>query len=402
MWKIFKIFLMWLLVFDWQCMDYPINSSPITLSIITRTPGGDISNIPRCQRTARILALDCKGGNAILANELLKSIEGITGQAIGKSFHMLYGMGSGAFPAARLSLYNTIYSNQVYAASRLSKFYNEHRCDFYKLIEEGFCSSIFSCCRIPEFIYDTSVLYNTVTAGFDKLKMSQLSNDVVIPYWNYDEKRLVCVKSYDCRLYGAENYYLKDLVTAAMSTPHFFNPFSLHRVNHGMTNFYTKAISAEYIIPNLGFAALTEAYSLYRNADSYLLVSIGPDDFIKRDYASNKIVPASYNDSPSSFYAQLTHTGSVYNKPVIRCHLRIPSSNFHQHVFQVDDLLTQHLIPVLEDTEVIEKISILSDFLKLPMIRDKELKRESTQLVDNHINKFFEICPPKVHPVWKF
>lgn len=87
---------------------------------------------------------------------------------------------------------------------------------------------------------------------------------------------------------------------------------------------------------------------------------------------------------------------------MIRCHLRIPSSNFHQHVFQVDDLLTQHLIPVLEDTEVIEKISILSDFLKLPMIRDKELKRESTQLVDNHINKFFEICPPKVHPVWKF
>lgn len=392
-----------MLVFAWQCTDYPISSPLIKPHFITQELRSYMrSELPNCRHTARILLLNCRGGNAILANELLKSIESVTDKAIGEVFHMLYGVGSGALPAGRLSLYNAGSSNQIYSAGQLGEFYKEYRLRFYSPVTDVGCwSGLLSLCSPTEYMYDTSVLYTTATASFGNLKMSQLSNDVVIPCWDREEECCVVARSYNCGHRGYEDYYLRDLVTGAMSTSSFFNPFSLQNVNYGMMSSFRNVVSAENIMPNFGIEALKEAFSLYHNADSYLLVSIGFDGYQKKHYPSNTVVPDYYSEDPLSFYRQLSDMRNLYNKPIIRCHLEIPSYDYYELMFEVDDLLKKYLISVIEDRDAMEKIHRIADVLRRPMTDSAKLKKACSwsPIVSNR-NNYFEVIAPQSLSAW--
>lgn len=262
---------------------------PLLFSRDTRTPKaplvtepatlGEALDIARRTRMARIASFDGGGIRGIIPAQWCTTLEGRTGSSMSDLFHMFAGTSTGGIIAAGLSVRDED-NRPLYSASDILNMYMGE--SSHKIFNRR---GIFNnCFGLIKSRYKTSPAYGVYTEYFQSKKLSELSNDVLIPYYDMTNCRPRFFKSYkarDGRFQTNSDYFLRDAIASTTAAPTFFKLYKLrtaYRVDKGI-NSYIRAADGGLFANNPVLCALSDAQDLYPLAESYFVLSMSTGIF---------------------------------------------------------------------------------------------------------------------------
>lgn len=340
-------------------------------------------NLPDCKNTARILSFDGGGTRGVLSSAIAESIERAADAPISSLFHMIGGTSTGGIQATALSVTRAEQLNDRYSAKYVKNIYINHRLTIFP---QNCLNNVRRvACGYKYGDFGLSRVLNTYFGG---AKFSELENDVVLTYMDVNRGNCCFVKSHQIQAGYAKDYYVKDVVASTTAAPTYLPAHTMYEVNEGNARNRTPhtAIDGGMFANDPAKCLLTEACSMYNNADSYLLVSIGTGTCKK-----NRAVPGQLlgwacnlpdilmNGNSDMFKHFVKHDGCMYRKPVIYCRLQ---AEINEEYSGMDDTRLEALNYLIEQANspaITERINNIAKFLRAPKADRKEISSFSAE-----------------------
>ena len=226
------------------------------------------------EKVARIVSFDGGGIRGIIPAQWSAELEYRTDKPMSELFHMMAGTSTGGILAAGLSTENpNDVGTPLYSANELVSIYDTEGSKIFK--KRSFWDNPFGLFKSK---YQTTSAYNVYTSYFGDQKLTDTLNDVLITYYDMTNRRSRFFKSHKAKndSHGYD-YYLRDVVASTTAAPTYFRSFPLQTVSEQQQNSHTfiKAIDGGVFANDPSGCALTEAYTIYPNADAYFLLSMG-------------------------------------------------------------------------------------------------------------------------------
>ncbi|MDR2794148.1 MAG: patatin-like phospholipase family protein [Holosporaceae bacterium] len=338
-------------------------------------------------KVARIASFDGGGIKGIILASLMAAFEEKVGKSVAESFHMEIGTSTGGLVTALLTLPDEINPNVPrYTAKEVLDIYVNRGAKVFKKM--SFFQRL--CCGFRDK-YSSEPLDKMAKDIFGDVKMHQLVGDVILTYYDMQKGSAEFLKSSFARDYEElirrssevlspsvppsslsfgtlpsalssvaeyslpssqslplvnfnsaildkrHNFYVKDCAISTSSAPSYFAPYKLRTVKQIMDsskNFVT-ALDGGIGVNHPYLCGITEAVSLYPNADAFLVMSFGTGE---NDRVSVKKVPTSIfswatelpdmfmgGESKMAFHVLKT-LGAIYNREIYfaRIQMKLP------------------------------------------------------------------------------
>lgn len=327
-------------------------------------------NLPDCKNTARILSFDGGGTRGVLSASIAQSIEEKTGAQISSLFHMIGGTSTGGIQAAALSVNVPQQHSGHYSAGFVKNIYANHGLTIFPQ------NCLNNVRRVAcGYKYGDVGLLNVLSNYFGHVKFSDLANDVVISYMDVKRGNCCFLKSHQIKAGYASDYYIKDSIAATTAAPTYLPPHTMYAADDVYRSNPHTAIDGGMFANDPAKCLLTEAFSMYNKADSYLLVSIGTGTCKKNRAVPGQILgwacelPDILMGGNSDMFKHfIKHDGCSYRKPVIYCRLQ---AEIEEEYAGMDDTRAETLTYLTElagSPAIQEKIDNLVNFLKEPKV----------------------------------
>lgn len=237
----------------------------------THIQANELESAMRTQKIARVLAVDGGGIRGLIPAIWCRVLEAITGLPLQVIFHMFAGTSTGGIIASALALL------EPYSADEIVDLYMSKGRNIF--VKRNWFDNPFG---ISKSKYRTGPAYGVYTEFFKDWKLSDISSDLVVTYFDLSHQVSKLFRSYMAR----ENpilcdYYMRDVVASTTAAPTYFRPFKLRTVYNTDNNInsFSNAIDGGVYANNPSLHALKEATHLYSEADAYLLLSMGTGSF---------------------------------------------------------------------------------------------------------------------------
>lgn len=342
-------------------------------------------NLPGCYKTATILALGGGGTRGIFTAEVIKQLEDNIGKPISEAFHLIAGTSTGSIQAAAYASMDS-YRHPRYSAKEVAEIYELYA-------GKIFPDSIWSSARkLINCKYDNKPLRTVLKEYFGDSRLSQLGNDVLIPYYDITNNHINILKSYAAQHRKEKDALVRDAVATSSAAPTYFEPYRLANVKNRsdidssdsdvgeVGVHYVNGIDGGVLANNPALCALTEAAKIYPFADSFFILSLETGDF--REQNTNPSGLLSWASAMPDFFMQsasdmvkyqIRNTGNLYGKPVIYCGIQINLSEDHSLTDGTDPEHLRYLASRAYDLDIIGKINSISSFLAEPKIARSEI-----------------------------
>lgn len=299
---------------------------------------------------ARVVSFDGGGVRGIGPASWCANFEHTTEKSMADMFNLFAGTSTGGIIAAGLTVKNPNFSTQtlcgaeensinrsLYSADDIVNLYINERRNIFRP------RSLWGYVFISK--YKSEPAYKTFNRYFKDIKLSQIRSDcdLLVTYYNLTNNHTSFFKSHKAQnpaLAKNEDFYLKDVIASTTAAPTYFKEFKLYTAygkDHPEihSNNYIAAIDGGVAANNPSACALTEAMSLYRNADAFLLVSMGTGNCVSEvnprgliSWAKNISNILMENTSEMSGHI-LKKFGMYSNKPVFFSRLQFDISEAH-------------------------------------------------------------------------
>lgn len=347
---------------------------------------------------ARIASFDGGGVRGIGPASWCANFENITQKPMADMFNLFAGTSTGGIIASGLVLENpNAVGRSRYSASDIVNLYINESENIFR--PRSWLGYLFSS------KYKTEPAYLTYEKYFGRTKLSEIRSDcdLLVPYYNLTNNRPAFFKSHkakDPSFSRNGDFYLKDVLASTTAAPTYFKEFKLYtaynkdRLTAYSDNFIS-AIDGGVVANDPSICALTEAMSLYRNADAFLMVSMGTGYCVSESnpkgligWAKNISSILMENNYEMSDY-MLKKFGMYSNKPVFLSRLQFDISASHS---SMDDKTPENISYLEHQAQsahtVLNRIEGMSAMLK---VTKKPARRLLTENVDISNSNFIEI-----------
>lgn len=348
---------------------------------------------------AKIVAFSGGGVRGIGPASICANIEHVTKKSMADMFHMFSGTSTGAIIATGLTMQDphSEGGKSLYSAEDIVNLYSSE------------CKTIFTPRSLlgSFFVskYKTKPAYQTFEKLFKNVKLSDIRPDcdLLIPYYNLTNNRTGFFKSHKARniaLARTQDFYLKDVIASTTAAPTYFKAFRLNTVHNkehskiSRTN-YIYAVDGGIATNDPALCALTEAMSIYSNADAFLLVSMGTGHCVSEVHPKGllgwaKNISTVLMDNSSDMTSHMLEKFGMHsNKPVFFSRLQFDISKTYEEM----DNTSQDNLSYLEH-QALSTDSILTKTKKLTAILKESDKVDRPTLIGDSPNKssnFIEI-----------
>ena len=244
------------------------NFSNLTPSVRFIAPDLSKDLVKSKQKIITVLSIDGGGMYGILPANILKVLEDRTGQPISKLFDVMVGTSTGALLVSGLTIPNKKHKPR-YTAAQLIELYNS---DGAKIFKQSFWHSVRTLRGLIGPRFSDKNIDRLVNKLFGKkMRLSQLLSHVIIPCGSLFDETPFWFSSYAAKLNKQKDFYVHDVVEAAVSALSFFPP---HRFVNISGDWHNYGIDAGLFINNPTLQAYLDAKALYPH-HKYLIVSLG-------------------------------------------------------------------------------------------------------------------------------
>ncbi|MDR3179559.1 MAG: patatin-like phospholipase family protein [Holosporaceae bacterium] len=329
------------------------------------------------RKVARIASFDGGGIKGVILASLAAAFEEKVGQSVSEAFHMEIGTSTGGLVTALLTLPSETDPNVSRYTARdvLDIYINRGAKVFQKM---SFLQRL-SCCFRDK--YSSGPLDKMAQDIFGDVMMHQLVGDVILTYYNMEKGSPEFLKSSFARDYEEltkrnleasfansssssasmdslvnamasppinsnggilniskrNNYYVKDCAISTSSAPSYFAPYKLRtlkQIAEPSAGFVT-ALDGGIGVNHPYLCGITEAVSLYPNADAFFIMSFGTGECesVSVKKAPSSIfgwateLPEMFMGSESKMAFHILKTlGALYNKEIYfaRIQMKLP------------------------------------------------------------------------------
>ncbi len=353
-----------------------LRANPLTFSsstfITSQTASQErIDFVMRGQNVARICSIDGGGIRGIIPILQCQTLESFTGQKMHQMFHMFAGTSTGGIIAAGYNIKNP--------ENPLDALYNSEDLQdiYYTQGENIFRKRFFNWFGLGVAKYSSESAYETFSRYAGNTKLSELLNDVLIPYYDLSLPEPKFFKNYIANNsihQTRADYYLKDVWAATTAAPTYFRPAIIRTIDNILHNRDVHVTTSDggLFANNPVNCAFSDAIRLYSNADAYMILSMGtgkcvssstPNSLLAWAYAIPDIL---MNNTAVMTEHQLKATGTIYNKPVIYCRTQVDLDIAYS---KMDNISPENLSALAERAtpdNIIHKLATISTGLRHP------------------------------------
>lgn len=337
---------------------------------------------------ARVVSFDGGGVRGVGPASWCTNFEHLTKKPMADMFNLFAGTSTGGIIATALTMENPNFSGQSLCGAKRNTNTSTrslYSADSVVNLYINECKNIFKPRLFLGYLfmskYKTKSAYATYNKYFGDVKLSQIRSDcdLLVTYYNLTNNHSAFFKSHkakDPALSQNEDFYLKDIIASTTAAPTYFREFKLYTAyskDHPEihSNNFISAIDGGVAANDPSACALTEAMSLYRKADAFLLVSMGTGNCVSEvnprgliSWARNISNILMENTSEMSGHI-LKKFGIYSNKPVFFSRLQFDISEAHTAMDNKMPANISYLKTQAESTNVVkDKIKNLSAVLK--------------------------------------
>jgi patatin-like phospholipase/acyl hydrolase len=375
------------------------------------------------QKVARVVSYDGGGIRGIIPAIATKHLEDKIEQRLNDTFHLFAGTSTGGLIAAGLAIGKP--------SSEILRLYTDVGKSIFTKI--SFFRNIFRCFRSK---YDATPLEKAILGVCGDLKLSQVPNDLLVPYHDYSSGRPSFFKSHFARTINSNgsgmllqnssspsdidinsiilrspsssdhvpkvinDYYMKDVLRTTCSAPTYFDPYYLQTVKQVETGSKSHVVGLDggMFANDPALYALTEAFNLYPRADAYFLLSFGtgktnllrtsePRSLLKWGLEVPDIFMA---DIESSVRHMLKTLGLTYNKKVFYARVNVDIPHEYSAMDNVSDKNLNYLMARAQEYIARDDapINVVASALRFPVTPREEIIRAVDEKIDTN---FMEI-----------
>lgn len=384
------------------------------VSVITNTDSAiiELANFLDEGRVARVLSLDGGGIRGLFSATILQYIEENTDKSIMDLFHLLTGTSTGALLATAISMQDESSPPKAkFKASDIVALYTERGSSLFKKIPwyinifrgfrskyyveqlENIFQEIVGDTKLSSVQIDLMITYHSLTKGKSYLFKSHFARETMEAIANRNSKDINYADS-KLRTLTANNmddrkdYYLRNTLRATSAAPTYFDPLHLSAIGETKS---TSVIDGGFFANDPSLCALTEAFKIYPNSDSYLLVSIGTgkcDDIMIADPKSvlawATLAPNVLMNNAEQMVRHMIKTlGLVYNKKVFYLKVQVGLPKEHASMDNTSpanvQFLRQHALDYVAHTNC--PLRQVVELLKKPVADRAEIAKRPNQVL---------------------
>lgn len=217
----------------------------------------------------RILVVDGGGIDGIMPLVVLRYLEEKTGKPASELFDFFTGTSTGSIIVTALNIPEDMTRRPKFSADKLLEMYK----NFSKeVLSPSLARKIFTLHGVigphlsVEHLHEEFI---RLTGG--EVTFGGLLKKVVITAYDIERNKPVLFNSWECDS-SSSRYLVADIITASTSTPTFFSPTLLTDLDHQSRN---ALVDGMIFANNPSLDALREAFALYPNAQSFIIVHLG-------------------------------------------------------------------------------------------------------------------------------
>jgi len=359
-------------------------------------PTGDADLFYSMQgRAARIISIDGGGIRGLIPVTWLSKLESeMREKSISDTFHMFAGTSTGGILAAGYNIPDAINPRRPkYNSTDLQTLYLEKGAEIFTR-KFGHLGGIGG----PK--YQSENAYAVFSELVGNTKLSELSNDVLIPWYNIEARQTRFFKNYVARLPQknvASDYYVRDVLAATSAAPTYFKSREIRTVDEiqrGVST-STHAVDGGLGCNNPVMCAFTDANKIYPKAETLFVLRMGTGKYTDHsnpyygfEWISHITDILMGSNSEMGLYS-LKNNGTIYNKRVIYCDLQIELPKENSAMDNVDPNNMNRLKGLAtEDSDIVRKIELIAPALSLPKTPRQNLVLQNGETITNN---FYQI-----------
>jgi hypothetical protein len=225
-------------------------------------------------KTVNILAIDGGGIRGIIPAMLLARIESITGRPIAKLFDLVAGTSTGGILALGLTIPKTA-DAPLYTAQEFVEMY-EH--EGSRIFSRSLGRKLFACDNLTWRKYSSKGIEQVLLKYFGDARLHDAVTNVVITSYEIERRFPFFFKSSNACQRPDYDFPARDVARATSAAPSYFEPMKLLT---GTTSHHYTLIDGGVFANNPAACALVEARTIYPDASSYMMVSLGTGSLMR-------------------------------------------------------------------------------------------------------------------------
>ena len=331
-------------------------------------------------KAARVVSIDGGGIRGLIPVTIFKTLEELTGnQTMNDMFHFFAGTSTGALLAAGYNIPEPGNPLQMrYNSCNLQDIYLSRGAEIFTRKFGHFWGA-----GGPKYRSDNAYRVFSELAG--DLKLSELSSDVLISWYNVEARKTSFFKSYVARQpleNIASDYYVRDVMAATSAAPTYFKARKIRTINEIQRGIATRTHAADGGLGcnNPVICAFTDANKIYPKAESMFICRFGTGKYTDHSNPYYGIQWLSHitdvlmsSNSEMGMYS-LKNNGTIYNKQVIYCDFQIDLPREHSAMDNVDpENMAALMALALENDDISRKLRDIAPALSLPKTQRNEL-----------------------------
>lgn len=217
----------------------------------------------------KILSIDGGGIRGVIPALILAEIEKRTGQPVAALFDVVAGTSTGGLLAMAAVMPDSA-GQPRFQASELVPLYEEYSKIIFSRTRWDAIRSIDNW-RVRR--YPNAGIEETLELLFGDAHIDEALTNTLITSYDIEKRIPVFLRSYPMPSEAEDRFLMRDVVRATIAAPTFFEPAQIAAVNNPDHTF--TLIDGGITANNPAMNAYAEAMTLYPEADSFVLVSLG-------------------------------------------------------------------------------------------------------------------------------
>jgi len=225
-------------------------------------------------KPVKILAIDGGGIRGIIPATVLAHIEQLTGRPIAQLFDLVAGTSTGGILALGLTIPKTAEAG-LYTAQHFVEMYER---EGPRIFSRSIVRKLFAVDNLTWKKYSSKGIEQVLRDYFGDARLGDALTKVVITSYEIERRFPFFFKSTNACQRPDYDFPARDVARATSAAPSYFEPFKL--LTGTASDHYT-LIDGGVFANNPAACALVEARSLYPDAISYLIVSLGTGSLMR-------------------------------------------------------------------------------------------------------------------------
>lgn len=225
----------------------------------------------------KILAIDGGGIRGIIPAMLLAEIERRTNKRIVELFDLIAGTSTGGILALGLNKPDSNSGKPQYTASKLVDLYEQEGGNIFPIwLYDSFWGKAGATSH-PKYPFQG--VERALHTYFGDVRLSESLKDVLITSYDLERRRPHIFLSRQTKNGSHENFLMKEVGRATSAAPTYFEPLKLNK--SGSSDYYA-LVDGGVFANNPALYAYAEAKRTYKDANDFLIVSLGTGELAPR------------------------------------------------------------------------------------------------------------------------